>query len=157
LFPFTLGGDAKIWYNSLAPHSITSQEECLCQFFDKYLPASKVHALTLDISNFSQKGGEDLPQAWGRYHDMTRNYPSHGFKANELLDIFYNGLTEGTRCYLDRTIEEATELLDTIVRNYEDWKMEETNEEELFSEKNPGILKLTDETMKEADTLQTYL
>jgi hypothetical protein len=27
LFPFTMRGDAKIWYNSLAPHSITSQEE----------------------------------------------------------------------------------------------------------------------------------
>jgi hypothetical protein len=27
LFPFTLGGDAKIWYNSLAPCSITSQDE----------------------------------------------------------------------------------------------------------------------------------
>jgi hypothetical protein len=60
---------------------------------------------------------------------MTRNCPAHGFKPNELLDIFYNGLTEGTRCYLDsiagnvfreRTIEEATELLDTISRNYED-------------------------------------
>jgi hypothetical protein len=123
LFPFTLGGDAKTWYNSLAPHSITRQEECLCQFFDKYLPASKVHALTLNISNFSQKEGEDLPQAWGRYHDMTRNCPAHGFKANELLDIFYNGLTEGNRYYFDsiagnvfkeRTIEEATKLLDTF-------------------------------------------
>jgi N12 class adenine-specific DNA methylase len=28
--------------------------------------------------------------------------------------------------------------------------MEETNKEELFSKKKPGILKLTDETMKEA-------
>jgi hypothetical protein len=81
---------------------------------------------------------------------MTRRCPAHGFKANELLDIFYNGLTEGTRCYLDsiagnvfreRTIEEATKLLDTISRNYEDWKMEETNNKELFSEKKPGILK----------------
>jgi hypothetical protein len=132
----------------VAPRSITSQEECLHQFFDKYLPASKVHALTLDISNFSQKEGEDLPQAWGRYHDMTRNCPAHGFKANELLDIFYNGMTKGTRCYLDsiagnvsreRTIEEATELLDTIARNYEDWKMEEMNKEELFSEKKQHI------------------
>jgi hypothetical protein len=67
LFPLTLGGDAKTWYNSLAPRSITSQEECLRQFFDKYFLASKVHALTLDISNFSQKEREDLPQAWGRY------------------------------------------------------------------------------------------
>jgi hypothetical protein len=32
---------------------------------------------------------------------MTRKCHVHGFKANELLDIFYNGLTEGTRCYLD--------------------------------------------------------
>jgi hypothetical protein len=53
LFPFTLGGDAKIWYNSLAPCSITSQDECLRQFFDKYLLASKVYALTLDINNVS--------------------------------------------------------------------------------------------------------
>jgi hypothetical protein len=55
LFPFTLGGDAKIWYNSLAPRSITSQEECLRQFFDKYLPASKVHALTLDTTIFHRR------------------------------------------------------------------------------------------------------
>jgi hypothetical protein len=90
---------------------------------------------------------------------MTRKCPAHGFQANELLDIFYNGLTEGTRCYLDsiagnvfrgRTIEEATELLDMISRNYEDWKMEDANKEELFSKKKPGILKLTDETMMEA-------
>jgi hypothetical protein len=65
LFPFTLGGDAKTCYSSLAPCSITSQEACLCQFFDKYFSASKIHALTLDISNFSQKEREDLPQAWG--------------------------------------------------------------------------------------------
>ena len=29
LFPFTLGGNAKIWYNHLEPGSITSKEECL--------------------------------------------------------------------------------------------------------------------------------
>jgi hypothetical protein len=90
---------------------------------------------------------------------MTRKCPAHGFKDYELLDIFYNGLTEGTRCYLDiiagngfreRTIEEATKLLDTISRNYEEWKTEETDKEELFSENKPGILKLTDETMMEA-------
>jgi hypothetical protein len=35
---------------------------------------------------------------------MTRNCPAHGFKANELLDIFYNGLTEGTKCYPDSIV-----------------------------------------------------
>jgi hypothetical protein len=76
---------------------------------------------------------------------MTRKCPAHGFKANELLDIFYNGLTKGTRCYLDSIAGNvfrgrAIELLDTISRNYEDWKMEEMNKEELFSEKIQVLL-----------------
>jgi hypothetical protein len=53
IVPFHSRRDAKTWYNSLAPGSITSKEACLHQFFDKYFPASKIHALTLDISNFS--------------------------------------------------------------------------------------------------------
>ena len=35
LFPFTLGGGAKIWYNHLEPGSITSKEECLQVFYNK--------------------------------------------------------------------------------------------------------------------------
>jgi hypothetical protein len=83
--------------------------------------------------------------------------PYHGFKAIEVLDILYNGLIESTRCYLvagsvfrERTLDEGTELLDTISRNYEDWNIERMNKEGLFPEKKPGMLKLTDETMKEA-------
>jgi hypothetical protein len=47
------------------------------------------------------------------------------------------------RCYLDRipgsvfrerTIDEATELLDTISRNFEDCNIEGMNEEEFFSQ-----------------------
>jgi hypothetical protein len=149
-FPFTLGGDAKTWCNSLAPRSINSKEACLPQFFDKYFPASKIHALTLDISNFSQNEREDLPQVWGRYRELVRKCHTHGFKANEVLDIFYNGLTKSTRCYQDsiagtvfreRIIDEATELLDTISQNYEDWNIEGMNEEELFPEKKPCMLK----------------
>ena len=123
-------------------------------FFNKYFPANKIHALTLEISNFSQKEKEDLPQAWGRYNKMVKKCPTHGFKNNEILDIFYNGLTENTRGYLDsiagnvfreRTVDEAIELLQTISKNYDDW-----NTDEIFPEKKGGMLKLDKETMKEA-------
>ena len=77
LFPFTLGGDAKTWYNSLEPGSITSKEECLQLFYNKYFPADKIHGLTIEISKFSQKEKEDLPQAWGRYSKMVRKCPTH--------------------------------------------------------------------------------
>ena len=45
LFPFTLRGNAKIWYNRLEPGSITSKEECLQVFYNKYFPADayKMH------------------------------------------------------------------------------------------------------------------
>lgn len=154
LFPFTLGGAARTWYNCLEPGCITSKEECLQVFYNKYYPASKIQALKNEISNFSQKETEDLPQAWGRFDRLCRKCPTNGFKENETLDIFYNGLTENTRIYLDsiagsvfreRTIDEAFELLETISRNYDDW-----NIEEIFPEKKGGMLELDKETMKEA-------
>jgi hypothetical protein len=65
LFPFSLGGDAKAWYNSLAPRSITSKDECLLLFYEKYFPANKIFAKIVEINNFSQKEKESLPQSWG--------------------------------------------------------------------------------------------
>jgi hypothetical protein len=123
LFPFSLGGKAKAWYNSLAPKSITSKEACIYLFYNRYFPSSKIHAMIAEISNFAQSKEESIPQAWGRYCALERRCPAHGFKDNELLDIFYNGLTEKSRSYLDSvagnifrhmTIKEAKALLNTI-------------------------------------------
>ena len=80
------------------------------------------------------------------YDKMVRKCPTHGLKENEILDIFYNGLTENTRAYLDsiagnvfgeRTVDEATELLRTISKNYDDW-----NTDEIFPEKRGGMINL---------------
>ena len=120
LFPFSLGGEAKTWYNSLAPKSITSKESCLRSFFHKYLFDSRIHSMKIEISNFSQNKEESIPQAWGRFNAIKKRCPAHGFGHNELLDTFYNGLTENSRTYLDsvagnifreRTIEEANEII----------------------------------------------
>ena len=61
---------------------------------------------------------------------MLRVRPGHGIRINELLDIFYNGLTNESRIFLDscaggvfrkRTPDEAEELITKISQNYEDW------------------------------------
>ena len=53
---------------------------------------------------------------------------------NELMDIFYNGLTDDSRTYLDssascvfrkRTPDEAEELFVKISRNHDDWSTPE--------------------------------
>jgi hypothetical protein len=65
LFPFSLGGEAKDWYNSLAPKYITSKEACIYLFCNKYFHASKIHTTVEEISHFAQGKEEGIPQAWG--------------------------------------------------------------------------------------------
>ena len=65
LFPFSLGGEAKTWYNSFLPKSITSRESCVQLFYNRYFPAEEVHAMKINISKFAQGKRETIPQAWG--------------------------------------------------------------------------------------------
>jgi hypothetical protein len=76
---------------------------------------------------------------------------------NELLDIFYNGLTVESRTYLDscagcvfkkRTPAEAEELMAKISQNYDDWNISEPTPTP--TPKKRGMIKLNDEVMREA-------
>ena len=119
LFPFSLKVDAKAWYNTLAPGCVRSPQDMIYYFSKKYFPAQKKLAALQQIFNFVQIEEESLPQAWGRLLELLNALPDHPLKKNEILDIFYNGLTNASRDFLDscvgcvfreRTIEQ--------VRNY---------------------------------------
>ena len=73
---------------------------------------------------------ESLPQAWGRLLKLLNALPDHPLKKNEILDIFYNGLTDASRDYLDscacsvfreRTPDEAEILLNNMLTNENNW------------------------------------
>ena len=66
LFPFSLKGDAKAWYNTLAPGCVHSPQDMFYYFSEKYFPAHKKQAALQEIFNFVQTKEESLPQAWGR-------------------------------------------------------------------------------------------
>ena len=101
LFPFSLKGDAKDWYNTLAPGCVHSPQDMIYYFSEKYFPAHKKQAALQEIFNFVQIEEESLPQAWGRLLQLLNALPDHPLKKNEILDIFYNGLTDASRDYLD--------------------------------------------------------
>ena len=67
LFPFSLKGDAKIWFNSLAPGCVRSPQDMIYYFSAKYFPAHKKQAALREIYNFVQIEEESLPQAWGGF------------------------------------------------------------------------------------------
>ena len=94
-------------------------------FSSKYFPAHKKQATLRDIYNFAQIEEETLPQAWGRLLHLLNAFPDHPLKKNEILDIFYNGLTYASRDILDscagcvfreQTVRQAKELLNNILK-----------------------------------------
>ena len=83
--------------------------------------------------------------------------PDHPLKKNEILHIFYNGLTDVSSDHLDtcagcvfreQTIEQAEELLNNILRNDNDWTLPEPPPKP--TPKKRGILFLSPEDMQEA-------
>ena len=100
---------------------------------------------------------ESLPQAWGRLCQLLNALPDHPLKKNEILDIFYNGLTDASRDFLnscagsvfrERTIAQAEELLNNILKIYDDWTLPEPPAKP--TPKKRGILYLSPEDVQEA-------
>ena len=101
-------------------------------FFAKYFPGHKKQAALREIYNFVQIKEESLPQSWGRLLRLLNALPDHPLKKNEILDIFYNGLTDVSKDYLDifagcvfreRTVDQAERVLTAEVScvRYLDW------------------------------------
>ena len=157
LFPISLKGHAKIWFNSLHPSCVRNPRDMIYYFYAKYFPAHKKQAALREIYNFVQIEEESLPQAWGRLLRLLNALPDHPLKKNEILDIFYNGLIDASRDHLDscvacvfreRTIEQAEFLWNNILSNDNDWKLPEATPKPTL--KKRGILFLIPEDMQEA-------
>jgi hypothetical protein len=101
IFPFSLKGEAKAWFNNLSSGSIDSPIALVNAFFQKYFPTSAQHATLQKIFDFELVKGEKLPESWARFCSLIRALPGEPLPKNELLDIFYNGLTIESRTYLD--------------------------------------------------------
>jgi hypothetical protein len=111
--------------------------------------------------DFEQVKGEKLHESWGRFCSLIRVLPGEPLPKNELLDIFYNGLTVESKTYLDscasgvfrkRTPAEAEELMAKISRNHDDWTMAEPTLAPTLAPtpKKRGMIELNDEAMREA-------
>ena len=88
---------------------------------------------------------------------MLNASPDHPLKKNEIIDIFYNGLTDASRNFLDscagcvfreQIVEQAEELLINILKNYDDLTLLEPPPKPTMRKR--GILFLSPEDMQEA-------
>ena len=101
IFPFSLKGEAKTWFSNLPPGSIDSPDCLISTFLQQYFPPSARHAILQELFDFKQGEKEVLPESWARFCALIHAQAGSPLPKNELLDIFYNGLTEESRTYLD--------------------------------------------------------
>nr|GEW22379.1 reverse transcriptase domain-containing protein [Tanacetum cinerariifolium] len=94
LFPYSLKGAARIWYEKEPPKSIITWDDLVNKFVNQFFPPSKTTHLKNEISRFTQRFEERVGEAWDRFKEMNRACPHHGFLELTQIDTFYNGLTE---------------------------------------------------------------
>ncbi|KAI5007961.1 hypothetical protein ZWY2020_009009 [Hordeum vulgare] len=87
LFPFSLKDDAKAWFTSLALGCVSSPQDMVYYFCEKYFPAHKKRDALQEIYNFAQLKEESLPQAWGMLIQLQNALPDHPLKKNEVEQV----------------------------------------------------------------------
>jgi hypothetical protein len=101
LFPFSLKDKAKYWLNSLETNSITSWAQMQHEFLKKYFTIGKTNQIRKAITGFSQIEGEPFHETWERMKDLLRKCPHHAVPKWQLVQCFYDGLTEPHRQMVD--------------------------------------------------------
>ena len=133
LFPLSLGDRAKHWLTSQPPDSITTWNDLVQQFLTKFFPPSKIAQLVQEINTFGQLEGENLVEAWDRFHELLRKCPHHRLTRWMQVHTFYNGLRNATRTMIDasaggslmkKTTDQAYEILEDATTNTNQWPRE---------------------------------
>ena len=133
LFPLSLGDRAKHWLTSQPPDSITTWNDLVKKFLTKFFPPSKIAQLVQEINTFGQLEGENLAEAWDRFHELLRKCPHHRLTRWMQVHTFYNGLRNATRTMIDalaggalmkKTTDQAYEILEDAATNINQWPRE---------------------------------
>ncbi|GJT74387.1 reverse transcriptase domain-containing protein [Tanacetum coccineum] len=85
MFPYSLEGAAKTWYEKEPPNSILTWEDLVTKFVNQFFPPSKTTHLKNKISRFTQKFDESFSEAWERFKEMLRACPHHGFTERAMF------------------------------------------------------------------------
>ncbi|GKA40911.1 reverse transcriptase domain-containing protein [Tanacetum coccineum] len=111
MFPYSLEGAARVWYDKEPPNSILTWEDLVTKFVNQFFPPSKTTHLKNEISRFTQKFEETFSEAWERFKEMLRACPHNGFTELTQIDTFYNGLNDNNQM-MNTTSRESSSKTD---------------------------------------------
>ena len=126
LFPLSLGYRDKHWFISQPPESIASWNDLVQKFLTKFFPPAKIAQLVQEINTFRQLEGENLAEAWERFHELLRRCPHHRLARWMQVHTFSNSLRDVTITMIDastggalmkKTTNQAYEILEDAATN----------------------------------------
>ena len=100
------------------------------KFLTKIFPPAKIAQLVQEINTFRQFEGENLAEAWERFHELLRRCPHHRLTRWMQVQTFYNYLSDSARTIIDalaggalmkKTIDQAYEILEDAATNTNQW------------------------------------
>ena len=100
------------------------------KFLTKFSPPSKIAQLVQEINTFRQFKGENLAEAWERFHELLRRFPHHRLTKWMQVHMFYNGLSNSARTIIDasvggalmkKTTYNSYEIIEDIATNTNQW------------------------------------
>ncbi|GJU96251.1 reverse transcriptase domain-containing protein [Tanacetum coccineum] len=159
MFPYSLEGAARVWYDKEPPNSILTWDDLVNKFVNQFFPPSKTTHLKNEISRFTQKFEETFGEAWERFKEMLRACPHHGFTELTQIDTFCNGLHLNDQASLNvaaggnllsKTTREALNIIENkskvrYSRNKSNISRVNTNSRESSSKTDERIDKLADQ------------
>ena len=100
IFPFSLRDVAATWFESLPYGSVTTWEELVEAYLNKFFPPTLTSERSGEIISFKNKKDESLFNAWERYKQLLRRCPMHGIEQMTQMDIFYHAMNYIKRYHL---------------------------------------------------------
>ncbi|XP_019173570.1 PREDICTED: uncharacterized protein LOC109169147 [Ipomoea nil] len=100
-FPFSLADRAKDWLFYLPSRSITTWNEMVRLFLEKFFPVSRAANIRREICGIKQRDIETVHEYWERFKQLCASCPQHGVSEQLLIQYFYEGLLPMERKMLD--------------------------------------------------------
>nr|GEW90442.1 reverse transcriptase domain-containing protein [Tanacetum cinerariifolium] len=109
LFPYSLEGAARIWYEKEPPNSILTWDDFVNKFVNQFFLPSKTTHLKNEISRFTQRFEETFEEAWERFKEMLRACPHYGFSELTQIDQISNLVEIVNKQVITHTTAKAVE------------------------------------------------
>jgi hypothetical protein len=126
LFPFSLIGKAKHWYNCHVKGSKGNWGALSSSFCLQFFPIYKVVKFHAELLTFKQQKNEPLGKAWERFNTLVDSGPNLALPEPILLQHFFVALNKKTIKHLNSyaggsfmhiTTDQAKDILIKIVDN----------------------------------------